>query len=228
LVVLLVFNLDITAMHYDITITTRYYGPTADNTRIKDGHVYATIGPYYTGSPQWKRPPHEFLAHQELEQWDADRVLAFTRRFGPLAPIKRRIGHHDSAPGDEVRIDVPRFDGMRQLLCEAWRGDKAAIEEISSGLSADLEVEFSAGGELRLVVRDLWSLVRLLFLRDYAAGKTKVCASSDCTCPYFLQVRRGQQFCSHKCAVLINVQRFRERERQANQQSSQETRGSRQ
>lgn len=40
----------------------------------------------------------------------------------------------------------------------------------------------------------------------------KICANPDCPHPYFLQKRKGQIYCSHPCAVLINVRRFRERE----------------
>lgn len=44
----------------------------------------------------------------------------------------------------------------------------------------------------------LWSLIRM-------------CENPDCPTPYFLEARKGQKYCSHKCAVLINVRRFRAR-----------------
>jgi hypothetical protein len=65
---------------------------------------------------------------------------------------------------------------------------------------------------VEIAVHDLWDLARLLFLRDFAAGRTKVCANEDCGSRYFLEQRKGQKFCSHNCAVLINVRRFRSRQ----------------
>src|SRR5262249_52907581 len=123
----------------------------------------------------------------------------FIRRFGPLA--ERKIG-------DRVWIDVPHFLALQRELQDAWRGDREALEEMTTGLAAELELEADPKG-LELRVRDLWTLIRLLFLRDHTRGKAKVCANPDCSTPCFIQVRRGQKYCSHSCAVLINVRRFR-------------------
>lgn len=65
---------------------------------------------------------------------------------------------------------------------------------------------------IEVVASELWSFVRLLFTRDRFQHRNKVCANPSCYAPYFVQSRKGQLFCSHKCAVLINVHRFRERE----------------
>jgi predicted RNA-binding Zn ribbon-like protein len=61
----------------------------------------------------------------------------------------------------------------------------------------------------------MWTVVRVAFLMDYKIGRIKVCGNPDCVTPYFVESRKGQEFCSHKCAVLINVRRFRERQSKA-------------
>ena len=83
-----------------------------------------------------------------------------------------------------------------------------------------VRVDMTRKGEgIDIAVVDLWNLTRLLFLRDYSAGRTRVCSNPDCSSPYFLQQRRGQKYCTHKCAVLMNVRRFREREAKVKSQS---------
>ena len=88
---------------------------------------------------------------------------------------------------------------------------------MAKDITARIDVSPTAGVEI--AVLELWNLVRFLFLRDYAAGKTRVCANKDCSSPHFLERREGQKYCTHKCAVLMNVRRFRERESKAKSQS---------
>jgi hypothetical protein len=191
-----------------------YYGPTSEDVRLEDGQVLLTIGPPFAGMPRWKQPPHEFLAGLNLTQGDVwETVVHFVRRYGPLAERQTPIASWRShlKAGDQVWIDVPHFWGLQKQLQAAWRGDREALEEIKTGLTAELELDTSRKG-LELRVRDLWTLIMLLFLQDYAKGKAKVCPNPDCrSTPFFLQSRRGQTYCSHRCAVLINVHRFRAR-----------------
>jgi hypothetical protein len=186
--------------YYDINTAIRYHGPSSESVRTENGRVSFTVGPPFTGTPRWKQPPHDYLAGLNVsEKESVHAVLYFTRRFGPMAD--RRIG-------DQVWIDIPRFLSLQELLQDAWHGAQDALEEIMVGLIAELELEVRPQG-LELQLRDLWTLIRLLFLRDYARGKAKVCANPDCSTPCFVQARRGQKYCSHNCAVLINVRRFR-------------------
>jgi hypothetical protein len=106
--------------------------------------------------------------------------------------------------------DAGRF---RDYLRQAWKGNEEVLEQMLVDLRAPLRVQ-PAG--LEITVEDLWTLIRLLFLRDWLDGRAKVCDSPDCPAPYFLASRKGQKFCSQRCAVLVNVRRFRER--QAKQQ----------
>jgi hypothetical protein len=195
--------------YYEFQTTIRYYGPTAEDIRVETGHVYATVGKLIDGTPSW-RAPHEYLAGLDLGGWQADRIAQFTRRFGPLAPRHATAPKDRIEPGDAIWIDTGNLAGLQELLRAAWRGDGNALEEIATGLTADLDLK-AQPDRLELVVSDLWTLIRLLFWRDRANGKAKVCANPDCLTPWFLESRRGQKYCSHSCAVLINVRRFRER-----------------
>ena len=197
-----------TKNYYAIESTIRYYGPTVKDARIENRHVFLTPGEPHGGMPHWKQPPHEYLAAlsvgkqkaENVSEQEAEKaVLYFVRRFGPLAA---------RASGGMIWIDVPAFLAAQKLLQEAWRGDGEALDAIAVGLTDELELEAHTQG-LELQVRDLWTLIRVLFLRDHASGKTKVCANPDCSARSFLQARKGQKYCSHGCAVLVNVRRFR-------------------
>jgi hypothetical protein len=152
-----------------------------------------------------KEPAHEALANMTL---DVDSLYVFTKAWGFL----------DADVDKDGRL-VTRSEHVgpfRDLLQRAWKGEAKAIEEMAKNVKARVDVS-TKGVDIALV--DLWSLVRLLFLRDHKAGDTRVCANPDCSSPYFLQQREGQKYCTHKCAVLMNVRRFREREAKAKSQS---------
>jgi hypothetical protein len=203
--------------YYATETVIRYYGPQVESVRSEAGHVYAEIGQPFAVTPKWKQPPHEYLAGMELARWDAERISTFSKQYGPLVPrhrpdeIPTRRGVDYFRRGDRIWIDTAQFVVLQKLLTDAWRGDPGALEEIVSGLTDVMELKANANG-LELAVFDLFAYVRLLFLRDRAQGKTNVCANPDCRTPCFLQARKGQLYCSHDCAVLINVRRFRNRE----------------
>lgn len=147
------------------------------------------------GLRRWKEPPHVALANLRPE---TAALLAFTRRYGVVS--------RHTLSGFISASDTGRFG---EHLRQAWRGDEKVLSQIGVDLSARLRVGPTG---LEIVVDNLWTLIRLMFLRDWVAGRAKVCTSPDCPAPYFLAVRKGQKFCSQRCAVLINVRRFRERE----------------
>jgi hypothetical protein len=109
----------------------------------------------------------------------------------------------------------------RDLLRNAWDGEAFALEVIA-GKSRDINLlpavnapfktslVIAESGGIEIFVEDLWTYARIAFLRDYALGKTQRCNNPECNrSPYFLQNKKGQQFCEHACAVLASVQRFR-------------------
>jgi hypothetical protein len=145
-----------------------------------------------------KEPAHEALANLVL---DSGSLYTFTKRWGFLA------GKVDQASG-RFRTQPEDISAYQELLRKAWSGESAAIKTLAKDIEARLDVGPTG---VDVAVLELWNLTRLLFLRDHAARKTKVCQNPDCLSPYFLQRRKGQKFCSHKCAVLMNVRRFRRR-----------------
>lgn len=146
-----------------------------------------------------REPAHEAVANLAP---DLDSLYAFTKLWGFL------VGDIDPETGEAV-IRLQQFAPRQTLLRQAWNGELGAINQIANDVKARLDVN-AKGVDIAVV--DLWSLVRLQFLRDYWTGKTKMCLNPDCPSRYFLEQRRGQQYCSHKCAVLMNVRRFRQRQ----------------
>jgi hypothetical protein len=99
------------------------------------------------------------------------------------------------------------FADAQHLLQTAWRGgDEAAVavkelekqSALGNLMPRAVGIEFrpsveSGGIELR--VTNLWSYICLLFLSDYAKGKTAVCANPECPAPYFLRKRVTPKYC---------------------------------
>jgi hypothetical protein len=152
-----------------------------------------------------KEPAHEALANMTL---DLDSLCAFTKRWGLL----------DADTDDKGRLctRVTQVKPFRGVLQRAWRGEPGALTKMAKDVTARVDVRATG---IDIAVVDLWNLIRLLFLRDHEAGRTKVCSNPDCHSPYFLQQRRGQRYCTHKCAVLMNVRRFRKRQAKAKSQT---------
>lgn len=203
--------------YYDVTTRFHYYGRLPESTRIEAGHVFGKLGDQRADIGRWREPPHERLVNLlTRETWPAGKLT--TKSVAGFAPpeaveafIKKYglLGDRIHADGwfDESIVDfAAKQDGLRQ----AWRGDASAITEIERQVADALEVRASVdAGGVELVTENLWSLICVLFLRDYCAGKAKMCASPDCPNPCFLESREGQKYCSHTCAVRENVRRFR-------------------
>jgi hypothetical protein len=195
--------------YYAALARIRYYGEIPESVRIaKDTanaeRLYASREAQAADPAKWKEPPHFALVNLLLDKHtgllDLKSVEKFTRTYGLL------VGH--GQPIDHVQIQ-----GLQELLQRAWRGEPGEIEK--GDIAAETEFSPTRDG-VEIQVSDLWTLIRILFLCDYAAGRARVCAIADCPrTPYFLQARKGQRFCSHECAVLDNVRRFREARRKA-------------
>lgn len=148
---------------------------------------------------------HESFANMRL---DVDSLYVFTKRWGFLA------GRNDERGGLSARLtDVEPF---QTLLRQAWKNDPQSLKKISKDVKARVDV--SPRG-IDIAVVDLRNLICLMFLRDHHTSKTAVCGNPDCYSPYFLRQRLGQKYCTHKCAVLMNVRRFREREAKSKSES---------
>jgi len=199
--------------YYATQAVIRYYGPGFER--------------------RWPDSPHVLLANRQMNH----AVLKmFTKVYGPLY-VPRRILAEDlvirkskDPLGTALQLartfvpDLNRAIEMQKLLRRAWKGDQFAIVELEHGLMQNglrpwfgvtdkvLGLKDAPNDALTLWADDIWTVVRIAFLMDYKLRRAKVCSNPDCQTPYFVESRKGQEFCCHKCAVLINVRRFRERQ----------------
>ncbi len=215
--------------YYAFAGTIRYYGLLPKEIEIvpagaelgTPGDLRGTLGPERADSSRWKEPPHLVLAN--LTDPSPREVESFIRRYGPLAGRSTALMAVDGAP--QFYENVAKFKLFQRGLQEAWRENAEAIAKVRSHLDSGKErydvrlkqwvggrskIWLSAEGEsIEAHLTELVPFMCLLFLRDRATEDTGVCENPDCPAPYFLRDRKGQQFCTHKCAVLINVRKFR-------------------
>jgi hypothetical protein len=186
--------------HYAVTSTIRYYKPPYDVDLLPGPHPRLRVTPVgSTGEAfdlsRWKDAPHVALANLRDEP---EAVRRFVHTYGLLARDKRRI------------VPVREVLEHRDSLRRAWEGDTFSFFAFPAWDGATL-CGMQAGG-FGIAIDALWPLVQVMFMQDWTEKRIKKCANPDCPAPYFCAVRRGQKFCSQKCAVLINVRLFRERE----------------
>jgi hypothetical protein len=111
----------------------------------------------------------------------------------------------------EFRLPVRDFAGAQSVLRLAWRRDYLAlmaIEQAATGVFT-FQPSRSLAGTARFGTRDLQRFMSCLFLIDYTEDRIRVCANPTCSTPYFVQRRKDQEYCTHRCAVLVNVRRSR-------------------
>jgi hypothetical protein len=192
------------------------------------------VFPYYKleasiryGDKPWPEYPHVYLANMDLSD---DSIHAFTRRYGPLfaeyEPTYPLPKTHEQAKKAVIRtgqklMSLDQVFRVQLLLRESWRNSPDYLKAIA-GHDPDQDafiyrpmqpvISVTDTG-IELLAPDAWTFARLAFLTDHAAGKTQICGNPDCKPPhgnrYFVQSKQGQMYCSHKCAVLVNVRRFR-------------------
>jgi hypothetical protein len=172
---------------YVVTTSIRYYKQLPPERDAQGVPIYGLLRPEHF--VMGKEPPHVALANLLL---DDKALAAFTRRYGL------------------VFVDPAQ---LQDLLRKAWRGDKEALEYLTQK-NHRASVCIRPDG-VSIIADDAGTCACLLFLHDCLNGKTAICASPDCPAPYFLRARKGQKFCSHRCATLISVRRLRERQKKA-------------
>jgi hypothetical protein len=209
---------------YSVIAKIRYAGFLPEAVNVFDnGNIVGVVGAERVDVKSWKVPPHIALANMELTQ---ESLAAFTRKYGALGDVN--FPYRDTTPDvrftlvetltqgldtsvrDEFTLIVPVAAHAQNALRLAWRGERTVQATI-------LEPAVSNGGfqlfapnkttytELRTL--RLWSFISLAFLVDYSEGRAKICGNPECATPYFIQKRKDQQACSHRCAVEINNQR---------------------
>lgn len=214
--------------YYEIEGTFRYYNPQAKNRGTEPAHQY------FANLNLTPKALIMFSRRFGSLFWGPDVALPEPTVINPVQQAPEE-DQSDMAP---PFVSDDRFweryylaaKQAQEALQGAWSHDMEALGNIlpseiwTQSLPAQHEVGSVSGppyaafmqiGAHGIEVRmaDLWSYIRFAFAYDLAREKAKLCANRDCPTPYFIELRRGQLFCSHKCAVLINVRRFRERAR---------------
>lgn len=200
--------------HYAVTSTIHYYKPPCDVALLPGPHPRLRVTPIASRDARywpltrpvdvsrWADPPHVALANLRDEP---EAVLRFTHTYGVLVWPKRKAG---TIPVSEVL----RFrDRLRHAWDKGTDYDDSFITPIKTTVTVWPRVQgLRAGVGIR--VEELEHLIHMMFARDLWEGRARKCGNPDCPAPYFRAVRRGQKFCTQRCAVLINVRHFRERE----------------
>jgi len=102
---------------------------------------------------------------------------AFIKKFGVL----RGIVNETTGRFNE---DAADFTDAQDTLRWAWTGGKNSLADIEAQVrhALDAQASVKAGG-IALTIDNLWNLVCVLFLLDYAEGNTAVCANPECPAP---------------------------------------------
>jgi hypothetical protein len=157
---------------------------------------------------------------------DPRAMQRFIRRYGPFGKVtdptryadyfeRRSLGLaeemkivHDNAADPNFDLILEQGKALaaadqQSLLRYAWNtGDSLALEEVGRQVMEGSVYGFSATGRVQITAKNVWSLICILFLRDYGAGKLGVCLNPDCLVPYFIKKRRTQKFCEEgECVV---------------------------
>jgi hypothetical protein len=192
----------------------------------EDGAIRCVLGDERVRTKDWKKvPPTVALANLGTSP---QAVASFVRKYGTLtitdytAMIVTDSGNKQSdgelleaEAGANAYVNSGVVNAAQNILCLAWRGDRVALGKIEEGASqTSLRVipSLVRDPEMVLEATDLWQFICCTFAIDYIEGRTSVCANADCSTPYYVKKRKDQQYCSHRCAVAVNVQRFRDRQ----------------
>jgi hypothetical protein len=154
---------------------------------------------------RWLDAPHVALANLRDEP---EAVLRFIRTYGVLVRNYK---------GDSIVLPVQDVLELRDVLRDVWEGRTyspllTTVDTETTLLIGPLIAQANSNAGIQIQVKNLATLISLLFAQDYSEGRLKRCINADCPAPYFRAVRKGQKFCSQKCGVLINVRNFRARE----------------
>jgi hypothetical protein len=164
--------------------------------------------------------PHYDLANMRD---DDGSVKKFVAKWGPLHNSVESVKYSRQArldPDDDeavVRLlrnnQIPDATALyieskdvilhhRDWLRAAWGGKEdewlrspmAGEDDLRQTVAQNASWKFSSG-RIEIQVRDLWSAICVLFLRDCEAGKVGVCGNPDCPAQFFFKKKSDQKFC---------------------------------
>ena len=96
---------------------------------------------------------------------------------------------------ERILSGAPEPEVERELIEAAKAQEHGPVNIMPPFPPRPLVVSVNRFGAFELVADVLWSFIRLLFLRDYGAGRIGVCLNPDCPVPYFVKSRRTQTIC---------------------------------
>lgn len=222
---------------YNLTTALEYAGILPESVYVDRGQVWFTEGNRVADTSRWKQPPHVALANLDLGRPAA--IADFVKAYGiswmgfnPEEIIVSGSGQICNLPPSYsaedallTRIELAgkktqpaQFHVQGQDLAAfqnplrlAWRGDRSAFLKLEKKAIGPFGIR--KGKQIFIWTADLWKFTALLFLIDHADKRTRICARTECDAPYFVQRRKDQLFCSHRCASFTSVDVFRERQR---------------
>lgn len=191
--------------------------------KFKRGSVFFRLTREFITDSKWKDPPHVALANlgyvpgSAYRPPDEEHLRRFLMHYGPLGfgigagdvSTERTTGLLEPEGTDYLLETI--YDVQRRLR-RAWDTGTPQVftDPFSAGLRywpLDVKVQ---RGSLVIEVKSCLDYIKLLLARDLADGHAKRCENETaCSAPYFIAKRTDAIYCSHPCAVLVNVKRWR-------------------
>jgi hypothetical protein len=198
----------------NVDISFQYCGLSPEAVLVgDDGIISGNLGNYPVNTKAWKTSPHVALANLNL---NPQAIAAFVRKYGVLEGTIKTVSEsaHEASPlSFTVNADFVRE--AQSILRLAWRGDRSAllqVEDVLKQINLQVVPSLVRREQIAFETSELWKFLCFAFANDYIEEKTQTCTNPDCEHPYFVQKRKDQEFCSHRCAVVESVKRYRERQ----------------
>jgi hypothetical protein len=178
----------------------------------------------------WQQPPHSALANlaeiQGNEETSLDGISmadpraakAFLKGYGVLYinGINKATGDQHAAQDSEgkrtFRVNSEDLTEARTLLRRGWEGDPRALQQVRHDAFRGLVIappeSPSPLRSFELIVANLWSLVCILFWRDYTLRRLSRCVNPDCRA-YFVKPRKTQNVCQRQVCLDWSQRQYR-------------------
>jgi hypothetical protein len=197
--------------------------PHAKSLKVEDKELKGGTSRRPVDTGQWPDPPHVYFANLGYDSArrggvaSEQEIVKFTTRYGPLGVEQGK----DAAtqPEEPFWLTLDTFRFFQAQLREAWTKRKVDLftdpQNLGAGLGYELlPVNWKVKNDhLEMRPASCYAYMGILLARDLAEGRAKVCQNPYCSAPYFVAKRRDAKFCSHPCAVAVNVKKFRQRQR---------------
>jgi hypothetical protein len=177
----------------------------------------------FADAARWRVPPHVALANLTQVNYPKlthrQRVVEFIKTYGVLGTKFSLVFE----PGATFNMSMTMFTFLQQALQRAWQ--RPTAENLHylwiSGHWNERErkhfripLAFTPQQRLELLPADLWTYIRLLFIRDSSEHLARICANKNCKHPYFIANRKDKHLCSPACRNAANQRNFQRNKKQ--------------